>query len=74
MNAVELAGDLRKQGVAYLKAAEALETLGESKPVRVRNRGKKKPAGSVKRVLSPKGRANIANAQKRRWAKLRKAA
>jgi hypothetical protein len=35
---------------------------------------RKKPVGSIKRVISPEGRANMVAAQKRRWAKAKRSA
>lgn len=56
MNLEEIAGQLRSQGKRMLEAAAALDP------------GKKKPG----RVLSPDARKRISEAQRQRWAQLRK--
>jgi hypothetical protein len=72
------AENLRKQGDAFHKAAEALDSVvdelqtpGYSQVVPSHKRGR--PTGSlgrVKRVLSVAARRKISEAQKKRWAKI----
>ena len=47
-------------------------TLGKRKPGRPRSGEGKKAAASKTRVMSAEGRANIAAAQKARWAKFKR--
>lgn len=60
MNIQRTAAELRAYGNRILSAADALEG----------GPGKKRPG----RVISAQGRARIADAQRKRWAKARKAA
>jgi hypothetical protein len=60
----ELAKQLRQEGHAFLKAADALENIHG-------NHNGKRPLVRAKRRLSVAGRRRIAAAQRARWAKIR---
>ncbi len=79
MDVNKLLGDLRGQRDLLLQAIVALERLGSGgakrrgRPPKSANGGFMESAAPKKRVISAEARKRMAEAQKKRWAAIRKA-